>query len=154
MVKEDRDAAVGSDRNKRLLTLLALCLSLSCFDLWVKLLIPTPEWALHQRSLVWAIGCGVLLAGLVPLSRVPSNAVMFGAGLLSGGVLGNLISAGVDHLEVPNPFLLMTAHGGIAFNPADTFILGGNLVLIVALCDLLVRHRDRLPKHAFLRARR
>jgi hypothetical protein len=153
-VRKHRDAALVSDRNRRLRTLLALCLSLSCVDLWTKLLIPTPEWALHQRSLLWAIGCAVLLAGLFPLSRLPSNAVIFGAGLLSGGVLGNLISAGFDHLEVPNPLLLTTAHGGVAFNAADTFILGGNLVLIVALCDLLLRHRDRLPKHAFFRTRR
>ena len=33
---------------------------------------------------------------------------------------------------------------GIAFNAADVFILVGNLVLMVSLMVVTIRHRDRL----------
>jgi len=38
----------------------------------------------------------------------------------------------------------MTHSGGIAFNAADTFILGGNLILIVTLCSLVLKNREHL----------
>ena len=132
------------DRKHRLLVLWLLATTLACFDVWMNLILPSPDWALHHRSGLWAIGCLVVLVLVVPLTRLRSNAVTIGAGVFAGGVLGNLISGASDHLVVPNPLLLDTGSGGIAFNLADTFILAGNLILMVSLCALAVRHRERL----------
>lgn len=135
-------------RTERLLSLALLALSFSCIDLWVKAIDPAPSWALHQRSVLWAILSVLVLLSALPLSRLPSDGVTLGAGVLAGGVLGNLISAGTDHLVVPDPLLVATHDGGFAFNLADMFILGGNLMLIVALSNLAIRNRHRLPRHA------
>src|SRR5437762_1433310 len=89
------------------------------------------ELSARRRSLGWALGCWVLLSAMVPLSRVPSAGVTFGSGLFIGGVLGNLISAGTDHLVVPNPFFFTTDNGAFAFNLADASILVGNVILMV-----------------------
>lgn len=132
-------------REDRIRMLLLLALVVSCADLWVKIAMPTPSWALHQRSAAWAVGCWMLLIAVMPLARIPSSAVTVGAGLFSGGVLGNLISAGTDHLAVPNPFFFSTEGGMFAFNLADASILAGNLILMIALCDLVIKHRERLP---------
>ncbi|MGZ4333196.1 MAG: hypothetical protein ACXVRJ_02840 [Gaiellaceae bacterium] len=132
------------ERKRRLLTLWLLASTLAAFDLWVNVFVPTPAWAYHQRSTLWALGCLALLIAVVPLTRLPSSTVTVGAGVLSGGVLGNLISGASDHLAVPNPILITTGEGGIAFNLADTFILGGNLILIVALCMIVIRNREQL----------
>ena len=132
-------------RKRRLLTLWVLASTLAAFDLWVNVFVSTPEWAYHQRSLLWAAGCLALLVAVVPLTRLPSATVTVGAGVLSGGVLGNLISGASDHLAVPNPLLLRTsADGGIAFNFADAFIITGNLILVLALCALVIKNRREL----------
>ena len=51
------------DRKQRLLVLWLLATTLAGFDLWLNLLVPSPDWALHHRSALWAIGCTVVLAG-------------------------------------------------------------------------------------------
>jgi lipoprotein signal peptidase len=133
------------DRKQRLLVLWLLATTLACFDLWLNLLLPSPDWALHHRSALWAIGCTLVLAAVVPLTRLRSSAVTIGAGVFAGGVLGNLISGASDHLAVPNPLLIHTsAGGGIAFNVADAFIITGNLILVLALCTLVVKNRREL----------
>ena len=139
------------ERRGRLLVLWLLASTLAAFDLWVNVFVPTPDWAFHQRSSLWAIGCIVLLVAIIPLTRLPSPAVTIGAGFLAGGVLGNLISGASDHLAVPNPLMLHTsAGGGIVFNFADAFIITGNLILVLALCTIVVRNRRELHhKHAF-----
>ena len=79
----------------------------------------------------------MLLIAILPLTRVPSRAVAIAAGIFAGGVLGNLLSASTDGLYVPNPIIIMHGMGGVAFNPADTFILAGNLALMIgAHCGL------------------
>jgi len=138
------------ERSQRLQILVLVALSASCADLWVKAALPSPQWALHHRSLLWAFGCWLLLIGAFQLSRVPSTWVTIGAGLFGGGVLGNLISAGADRLVVPNPFMIQDSRGVIAFNLADASILCGNLVLMVALSEFVIRHRDRLPRGMLL----
>jgi hypothetical protein len=142
------DDGMTAQRVRRLRIAVVIALMVSCIDLWVKAALPTPDWALHQRSIQWVLGSWLLLFSILPLARVPSNAVAVGAGMFSGGVLGNLISAGTDHLAVPNPLLLQTNAGGFAFNLADAFIVGGNLILMIALSELVIRHRARLPRHA------
>jgi hypothetical protein len=133
------------ERRGRLLVLWLLASTLAAFDLWVNVFLPTPDWAFHQRSAVWAIGCVLLLVAVIPLTRLPSPSVTIGAGFLAGGVLGNLISGAGDHLAVPNPLMLHTsASGGIAFNFADAFIITGNLILVLALCTLAIKNRQEL----------
>ena len=139
---------------ERLFVLLVVAVSLAAVDLYVKFAVPTPPWALHQRSNVWFVGSCVLMFGSLALARLPSNTVTIAAGIFNGGMLGNLISASSDHLEVPNPILIGHQTGGIAFNMADAFILTGNLMLVVSLCVLTIRYRDLLPKRQGFRITR
>jgi lipoprotein signal peptidase len=141
----DYEANGMGERRGRLLVLWLLASTLAAFDLWVNVFVPTPDWAFHQRSSLWAFGCVVLLLALIPLTRLPSAAVTIGAGFLAGGVLGNLISGASDHLAVPNPLMLHTSEGGgIAFNFADAFIITGNLILVLALCAIVIKNRRQL----------
>lgn len=131
---------------KRLLGLLMITLTLAAVDLWSKLLLPSPEWALHQRSNIWFIGSCALLVAAPALARLRSTSVTIAAGIFNGGVLGNVLSASNDHLVVPNPILIGNQINGVAFNLADLFILSGNLMLMTALIVLVIRNRARLPK--------
>lgn len=129
---------------QRLLTLLVIAATLALVDQYVKLKLPTQTWAVHHRSDLWFLGSCLLLMALMPLARLPSNIVTAAAGIFAGGVLGNLISAGADGLEVPNP-LVIGSRTGVAFNLADTFVLTGNVMLMASLIVLTLRYRDRLP---------
>lgn len=138
----------------RLLLVLASASALAAVDLFVKLTLPTPEWAFHQRSDEWVALSLLLLVGAAALARVPSRAVAVAAGVMSGGVLGNLVSAMWDGNRVPNPFVIGNPFvGGIAFNLADVTFFVGNLVLTVALVGMTIRNRDRLiPPRRLVRA--
>jgi hypothetical protein len=136
---------------ERLLTLLAIAGVLAAVDLYVKFEIPTPSFAEHQRSELWYFGSLALLLFVLPLTRIPSNSVTAGAGIFSGGVLGNVISAAGNGLVVPNP-IVIGSRTGIAFNLADTFVLAGNLLLMASLMAVVIRYRDRLGREAVERA--
>ena len=149
--RDEYEATGMGERRGRLLVLWLLASTLAAFDLWVNVVVPTPDWAFHQRSALWAIGCVVLLVAIIPLTRLPSPSVTIGAGFLAGGVLGNLISGASDHLAVPNPLLVHTStNGGIAFNFADAFIITGNVILVLALCTLVIKNRRRLEHKSAL----
>jgi hypothetical protein len=129
--------------------------TLALVDLTVKATIATPPWSFHARSHAWVVLCVVLLVGALLLALVPSRAVALAAGVLSGGVLGNLVSARLDGNRVPNPFLIGDYTAGIAFNLADVFVLTGNLMLAVALLVVTLRNRSRLiPPRAWERSLR
>jgi hypothetical protein len=130
---------------ERLLLLLVVAVSLAAVDQAVKLTLPSPSWAFHQRSELWFVGSCLLLVAATPLARIPSTTVAIAAGIFCGGVLGNVLSASQDALEVPNPIVIGHATGGIAFNVADLFILSGNLLLMGSLIVVVIRNRDRLP---------
>jgi lipoprotein signal peptidase len=70
--------------------------------------------------------------------------VALAGGVMSAGVIGNLVSARADGNWVPNP--LTVGHGThvVAFNLADVFFLLGNLLLMTTLMAEVVRNRDRL----------
>ena len=131
-------------RNERLLALLVIAAGLAAIDQWVKLTVPTPLWAVHHRSDLWFFGSCAVLIAMLPLTRLPSRALSVSAGILCGGVLGNLLSASTGGLDVPNPIIVMHGVGGIAFNPADAFIEAGNVALVATLVCIALRRRDEL----------
>jgi hypothetical protein len=138
---------------ERLLLLLVTTALLATLDQAVKHAFSAPPWALHQRSVLWFAGCCLILVAAPPLARVPSKTVALAAGIFCGGVLGNLLSASEDGLQVPNPIVIGHASGAVAFNVADLCILGGNVLLMVSLITVVIRNRDRLPVRAGLRLR-
>ena len=147
----DYEASGMGERRGRLLVLWLLASTLAAFDLWVNVVVPTPDWAVHQRAGLWAFGCVVLLIAVIPLTRLSSPSVTIGAGFLAGGVLGNLIAGASDHLAVPNPLMLHTStSGGIAFNFADAFIITGNLILVLSLCTIVIKNRRQLHNRSVL----
>jgi len=129
----------------RLLLVLTAAVGLAAVDLNTKLVLETPPWAYHERSLAWVGLCLVVLLGVAALSLVPSRLVAVAAGITGGGVLGNLLSAQWNGNTVANPFLLGDrADDWIAFNVADIFVLVGVLLLTPALMGVAIRHRDKL----------
>jgi hypothetical protein len=129
----------------------AACLAAA--DLALKAAIPTAPWYFHERSALWVAGSFAVLIAALALVRVPSRAVALGAGVMSGGVAGNLLSAQWNDNSVPNPLVLGDHVHGIAFNAADVFILFGNLLLISALIVVTIGHRDQLvPPREWARA--
>lgn len=130
--------------SERLLALLVIAAGLAAIDQWVKLAVHTPFWAVHHRSDLWFLGSCAVLVAVLPLTRLPSRALSVAAGILSGGVLGNLLSASSGGLDVPNPIIIMHGVGGVAFNPADAFIEAGNVALVATLVCITLRRREDL----------
>jgi lipoprotein signal peptidase len=130
--------------SERLLMLVTPAAALATVDLVVKATVPTASWAFHHRSGAWIALCVALLVGAAFLCVVPSVSVSLAGGVMSAGVIGNLVSARADGNWVPNP--LTFSHGGfiVAFNLADVFFLLGNLLLMTMLAVEVIRHRDRL----------
>src|SRR4051794_4002796 len=156
---------------ERLLLVLVAAAVLAALDLTVKMTLPTPEWAFHQRSPAWAILSALLLVGACALALVPSRAVALAAGVTAGGVLGNLASALWDgnrvpnplvfgdemnfvaFIRVPNPLVFGDEMNFVAFNLADVVFSVGNLVLMATLITVTIRNRDRLiPPRRLARA--
>jgi lipoprotein signal peptidase len=128
----------------RLLLIVVPAAALASIDLIVKDTVPTAAWSFHHRSDAWVAASVLLLAAAVPLSLVPSRVVAVAGGVMSAGVLGNLVSARADGNWVPNPITISHGEYSLAFNLADVFFLLGNLLLMAALVVETVRIRDRL----------
>lgn len=124
---------------------LGFALPLLAADLWVKAEATTPWWAYHERSLAWVLMCAVAVVGLMLVTRIPAPLVPPAAGLLLAGVLGNVLSAAWNDLEVPNPILVHGDGGVLAFNLADLYALVGVILLVSAVGGWLVRNREALP---------
>lgn len=149
-----REAAAAADAVRiRLLLVVTASAGLAAVDLNSKLVLETPPWAYHERSLAWVALCLVVLIGVALLALVPSRVVAVAAGITGGGVLGNLLSARWNENNVANPFLLGSpTDDWIAFNVADVLVLVGVLVLMPALMRVAIRQRHRLrPPSAFER---
>ena len=128
----------------RLLLLVAPAAVLASIDQLVKATVTTPWWAFHHRSHGWVALSIVLLIGALFLTLVPSRAVAVAAGMMSGGAIGNLVSARWDENYVPNPLVIGHYGHGFAFNLADVFFVLGIALLMSALIVMTVRNRDRL----------
>jgi len=139
--------------SERLLLLLTPAAALATVDLVVKATVPTASWAFHHRSGAWIALCLALLVGTAFLCVVPSTSVAVAGGVMSAGVIGNLVSARADGNWVPNPLTLTHGTFTLAFNLADVFFLLGNLLLMTALVTEAVRHRDRLAREPGVRRR-
>jgi hypothetical protein len=138
--------------SERLLIIEGVAAALAAADLLLKATVATPLWHFHQRSGAWAVLSVVLLVAVLALAFVPSTAVAVAAGVMSGGVIGNLVSARLDDYRVPNPLMLGNV---VAFNLADVFFLLGNWLLVGTLIAVTLRNRDRLiPPRAWERALR
>ena len=130
--------------SSRLLLVVGPAAALASVDQIVKATMHTPWWAFHHRSAGWVILSMALLIGAVLLALVPSRLVAVAAGVMSGGALGNLVSARWDGNWVPNPLVIDPYGHGFAFNLADVFFMLGNLLLMTALIVFTVHHRERL----------
>ena len=126
----------------RLSLAIASTLALAAVDLAVKAAFPTKGWDFHQRSQAWSLLSVVLLAVVIVLAVLPSRLVAAAAGVVAGGVLGNVVSAHRHGGRVPNPIVV----GSLALNLADVFVLVGVPVLVVALVRVSIRNRDRIDR--------
>ena len=128
----------------RLLLIAAPAVVLASVDLIVKAKVPTESWAYHHRSQAWVVLSVVVLFGAFSLALVRSLAVAVAAGVMCGGVIGNLVSARADGNWVPNPLVIGNYEFGLAFNLADVFFVVGIVLLMAALILIIVQRRDRL----------
>jgi hypothetical protein len=129
----------------RAVAALLLALPLVAADLWLKEKALTPDWAYHQRSLAWVALCMGLVPLLVVLTRIPDALIPPAAAVLLAGLLGNLLSALTNGLEVPNPILVRGDGGELAFNLADLYSIVGVALLVATISVWLVRNRQLLP---------
>jgi lipoprotein signal peptidase len=98
----------------------------------------------HARTQFIALMMAALIVALVILvPRVPSNAAAIGAGIACGGALGNLISLFAWSQGVPDPLVVAGTMHGLAFNLADLFAITGDALLLSAVVLHGLRHRAR-----------
>jgi lipoprotein signal peptidase len=99
----------------------------------------------HARTPYVTIVMGALIAELVVLvPRLPSNVAAVGAGVACGGALGNLVSVLAWAQGVPDPFVVVGATHGLAFNLADLFAVSGDSLLLSAVVLLGLQRRTAL----------
>ena len=89
----------------------------------------------------WIVLCLLIVPGLLLVTRIPSPLVPPAAGVLLAGVLGNVLSAAWNDLEIPNPIIISGDTGLLAFNLADLYTLVGIILLVAAVGGWLVRNR-------------
>jgi lipoprotein signal peptidase len=131
---------------------LFVALPLAAADLAWKHLATTPPWAYHPRGVGWLILSVVLMAIAIGAARFSSLIVAVAAGVMVGGVLGNVVSAAWNGLQVPDPIIVLSPHAVIAFNLADVFASTGILMLTGVLAVALVRNRHVLSTRQEARA--
>lgn len=133
----------------RLGLLLGLALPLLAADLALKTFGTTPVWAYHPRGTPWIALSGLVVAGCVALTRVPSRAVAITAAPLAAAAAGNGIAALVWSRGIPNPIVFESTSRLAAFNLADVFALVGIVALGVTLSAVSIRNREQLipPRH-------
>jgi lipoprotein signal peptidase len=123
--------------------LITTAIAFAAFDLVHKAFTPTEIH--HARTpYVTLVMAALIVALIVLVPRLPSNAATVGAGVACGGALGNLVSLLVWRQGVPDPLIVAGSSHGVAFNLADLFALAGDCVLLSAVAVLGVRRRAEL----------
>ena len=112
---------------------LAVALPLAAADLIWKHVAVTPHWAYHPRGLGW-----LALSRCADRGRLCGSALRvafrrLAAGVMVGGVLGNVLSAAWNDLRCPIRSSSLSQNSVIAFNLADVFTSTGILTLTGAL---------------------
>jgi lipoprotein signal peptidase len=103
----------------------------------------------HVRTPYVTLVMGALIVSLVVLvPRLPSNVAAVGAGIACGGALGNLVSLLAWAQGVPDPFVIVGATHGLAFNLADLFAVGGDSLLLSVVVLLGLQRRAALREPA------
>ena len=142
-VEMGTDGADGRRVRARAGIVLVTALVLAGTDLVVTAAVATDSSFAHHRSYAWVeVSVGLFFFALL-LARLPSRLLATGAGVLAGGLLGNLASAAAHGRTVANPFVV----GDIAFNLADVFVVAGIVLTIVATMRLALMYRHLLPTH-------
>jgi lipoprotein signal peptidase len=105
----------------------------------------TPAEFHHARTPYVTLVMAALIAALVLLvPKLPSNVAAVGAGVACGGALGNLVSLLAWAQGVPDPFVVVGARHGLAFNLADLFAVSGDALLLSAVILLGMQRRAAL----------
>jgi len=105
----------------------------------------TPAEFHHARTPYVTLLMGALIVSLVILvPKLPSNVAAVGAGIACGGALGNLVSLLAWDQGVPDPFVIVGATHGLAFNLADLFAVSGDALLLSAVILLGLQRRAAL----------
>jgi lipoprotein signal peptidase len=105
----------------------------------------TPAEFHHARTPYVTLVMGALIVSLVILvPKLPSNVAAVGAGIACGGALGNLVSLLAWEQGVPDPFVVVGATHGLAFNLADLFAVSGDALLLSAVILLGLHRRAAL----------
>jgi hypothetical protein len=133
---------------RRAAVVLTVALPLAAADLLWKQVATTPPWAYHPRGPGWLFVCLTLVAGALLTARRSSRLAAVAAGIMAGGLLGNVLSASWNDLRVPDPIIVLSRHGGVAFNLADVFTTVGILALTAMLAHALVRNRHLVASRA------
>jgi hypothetical protein len=126
----------------RLALVLVPAVVLAAVDLALNAALPMRAWDFHQRSQVWSAIAAALVVVLILLAVLPSRLVATSAGVVAGGVLGNLVSAREHGGRVPNPIIV----GSFALNVADIFVLAGVPVMVFAVARVSIRHREQIDR--------
>jgi hypothetical protein len=128
---------------QRLGITLGLTALLATVDLVVQASVAGNPGLAHHRTVAWMVLSFGILAVVLGSTALPSRLLAATAGVLGGGLAGNLGSALLHHGVIPNPFVA----GDVAFNLADAFVVVGLVAGGVAVMRLAERHRHLLPRH-------
>jgi hypothetical protein len=126
----------------RLTLVLVPAATLAAIDLAVNDAFSTNAWSFHERSRLWFALTAALAVVLFLLAMLPSRLAAVSVGVVAGGVLGNLVSAGEHGGRVPNPIVM----GSFALNPADIFVLAGVPVMVFALARVSIHNREHIDR--------
>jgi hypothetical protein len=126
----------------RLLLTIAVALAAAGLDLGLDQVRPGNVLDEHLRSTDWSLRAAVLLVIVLALPVLPSLLAASAAGIVAGGILGNLASARIGHGRIPNPLVL----AGVAFNLGDVFVVAGVPLLMVSLARVAIHNREHIDR--------
>jgi len=131
-------------RRQTALLLGSVALALAAADLALKALVATPAYAFHSRPL-WQLllGGSLVVAQSLVVPVLGIRLVGAAAGISIGGAAGNLASAAIWG-SVPNPLFVDAFGSVVALNLADLFVVGGTVLLVLAVCAHGFSQRMRL----------